>query len=106
MISVGFAQLLAQLRHVHLDGARLARTEKAPHRLQQLRAADDASGLEKQIRQQVELALGELDRQLVHAHLAGTGRSTIGPRESGCSGRGPRRDPAQDGLDAGGQLTR
>ena len=65
------AELLAQLRDVDLDRARLAGRAEAPHRLQQLIARDHLAGVAQQVLEQVELALGELDLRAVDAHLAG-----------------------------------
>jgi len=91
---------------VDLDGARLARREEPPHRLQQLVAGDDLPRVTEQVLEQVELALGELDLASIDPDLASGARQRDRSEGDDRLLAAARARPSQDGLDPRGQLAR
>ena len=69
----GLADLAAQLAHVHVDRARVARERVAPHALEQLVARQHEAAVVEQLPQQVELLRRELDLLVADARLAAPG---------------------------------
>ena len=67
------AELAAQLAHVHVDRARVARERVAPDALEQLVAREHEPAMVEQLPEQVELLRRELDLLVADAHLAPAG---------------------------------
>ena len=105
-ISVRPAELAAQLGDVHVDRARAARVGHAPDPVEQLVPRDDDPGILEQVREQVELAAGELDGLARDGDLA---RLPVEHDVAELQGRGGGRrriDAAQHGLDPRRELAR
>src|SRR4051812_29438484 len=63
------AELLAQLRHVHVDDVIVAEPVRSPYRLEQLRARECHARPAGESVEQVELDARQLDRTAIEAHL-------------------------------------
>src|SRR5438093_227175 len=104
---LGSRELGAQAGDVDVDGPRLHEAIPAPHRVQQLLAAEDAPGRAGQDREQLELLGGEVHRVAFHADLEAVAvdleladlhvRLLLGVAGTGAAG---------DRADAGEQLAR
>ena len=70
----GVAELLADLRDVHVDGAGVAEPVVAPHAVEDLLARQREPGPLGEEAQEVELLGRELDRRVVDPHLAAAAR--------------------------------
>src|SRR2546430_7336088 len=66
--SVG-AELLAQASHAHLDDVRPRVEVVAPHLREQALAADDLAGMQREVVQQPELAVGQVGDERADACL-------------------------------------
>ena len=64
------AELAAELAHVHVDGARIARERVAPDALEELVAGEDEAAMIQELPEQVELLRRELDLLVADARLA------------------------------------
>src|SRR5262245_9563400 len=67
----GRLELVAQVADVHVDDVARGGGGQAPHRVEQLRAAQHLPGMSEEVVQQVELLRGEVDRASGPVRLAG-----------------------------------
>src|SRR5215207_5196961 len=100
-LATGF-QLPPQVGHEHLDRVRDRERVVAPDLVEQLLTRDHEPLVAHQVLEQLELALGQLDRALAAMHLVRVGVE----REVADAQRGhaARRAPAQQGAEPGEQL--
>src|SRR5919108_5585685 len=100
------AELLAQLRHMDVDGPRLAREVGPPDVLEEHLAAENGAGVAGQRGKEIELAGSQLHRPAGHGHLAAAG---LDPQAADLD-RPAQPDgpvgPAEDRLDPGDEGAR
>src|SRR4051794_16954242 len=95
-------QLAAQVRDEHLDGVRRREGVVAPDLLEEALARDDDALVAHEVLEQLELALGQLDRALAAPDLVRVGvQRQVGDDERRAA---PRRPPAQQRPQSGEQL--